>query len=181
MNTLFTGQNFIRLGVTSSTQEYCENLLAVGQPPEGTVVLAEEQTGGKGMSGNTWYSEPGHNLLFSIIFYPTFISPSDAFVLNKICSLALYNALLPHTTGHELRIKWPNDILLNRKKIAGILLRNQVSGTMIRSTTAGIGLNVNQVHFPPKLYRKASSLRSETGIFFDRNILLESVLIAWDA
>lgn len=113
---------------------------------EGTVVITSNQTSGRGQRGNTWISEPGKNLTFSIVIKPTFLSAQDQFLLNKAFSLGLYD-YLSSTLDASVKIKWPNDMVVNDKKICGILIENQIQGQNIQHSVVGIGLNVNQDNF----------------------------------
>ncbi len=118
-----------------------------------TVIHADFQTSGKGAYKNTWESNKAENLLFSIIICPE-ISAENQFLISKITSLSLIEYLKSH--GIQAKIKWPNDILVNQKKIAGILIENSILGHNISTSTIGIGLNINQLQFSIEL--KAISL-----------------------
>jgi len=112
---------------------------------EFTAVVADYQTGGKGQRGNSWESEDGKNLLFSIIFFPDFIPIQSQFLLSQIVSLAVKKELDTICTGFS--IKWPNDIYWGKKKICGMLLENDLQGSNWIKSIAGIGVNVNQEKF----------------------------------
>jgi BirA family transcriptional regulator, biotin operon repressor / biotin---[acetyl-CoA-carboxylase] ligase len=143
------GSDVIRLKEVGSTNTYLMDLYSIEKPTEGTVVLADYQTAGRGMDGSIWESEPGQNLTFSFILYPTFLAPEAQFYLNKIISLGLSDLageLLPERD--DIRIKWPNDIYIGNKKVAGTLIQNGVKGSSFDFSVIGIGLNVNQVKFP---------------------------------
>ncbi len=112
------------------------------------IITAEYQTIGRGRSTNRWYSDAAKNLLMSWGCHPEFLSVSDQFKLSKAVSLALCGLLDDNNIVSS--IKWPNDIYVSGKKIAGILIENQLMGGSIRSSIIGIGLNVNQVEFPPE-------------------------------
>jgi len=148
METLFVGRNQIKLEEIDSTNNYAGRVLQQERPPEGTVILAAYQTGGRGQRGNNWISEPGQNLLCSFVLYPVFLRLKDQFLLNKAIALALYRTVDLIVPASFVRIKWPNDILLENRKLAGILLENTVAGSQIVSCVAGIGLNLNQTEFP---------------------------------
>src|SRR5690349_7854438 len=113
---------------------------------EGTVVITDSQTSGRGQRGNTWITEPGKNLTFSLLMKPTFLNAQDQFLLNKAFSLGLYD-YLNATLQATVKIKWPNDMVVNDKKICGILIENQIQGQNIQNSIVGIGLNVNQENF----------------------------------
>ena len=120
--------------------------------------------------GNSWYSGRGDNLLFSLLIYPRQLPANESFILSRVTSLALKNLLDSFTD--DIRIKWPNDIYWKDKKIAGILIENDIQGTEIDNTVIGIGLNVNQQIFPVDLANPVS-LRQITGIQHNREHLLE--------
>lgn len=145
-NTLFLGRHIEHLATVKSTNEYALNLLSKSKPPEGTVISAYEQTHGRGQIGSLWESEPGHNLTFSIIFYPSFLPVAKQFALTQCLSLGIVDAL-KHFIPRGLSLKWPNDIYVDNKKIGGMLLQNSISHTKMIHTIAGIGINVNQKLF----------------------------------
>ncbi|WP_242689297.1 biotin--[acetyl-CoA-carboxylase] ligase [Pedobacter sp. SYSU D00535] len=145
---LFVGQNIVSLRQVDSTNTYLKNLLSKGEPlAEGTVIMAEEQFAGRGQVNNTWVSEPGMNLTFSILLCPSFLLPENQFQLNLAVSLAINDALTP-IIGRDLKIKWPNDIYVKNQKLGGVLIENIVQGTSWKYAIVGIGINVNQVNFP---------------------------------
>jgi BirA family biotin operon repressor/biotin-[acetyl-CoA-carboxylase] ligase len=149
-DTLFIGANHINLQSVDSTNTYAKDLIAEKRPAEGTLVTAAEQSAGRGQSGSQWQAEPGMNLTASYILYPSFLSADKQFFLNMAVSLAV-RELCEEITGHEIRIKWPNDIYHRNKKLAGILIENTISGSQMSSSVIGIGLNVNQTSFDPEL------------------------------
>jgi BirA family biotin operon repressor/biotin-[acetyl-CoA-carboxylase] ligase len=134
---------------------------AAAKLPRGSVVLAGEQTAGQGRHGHAWYSEAGAGIYCSIVFDP-------APVLTLAIGLAAAEAIT-EVTGLVCDLRWPNDLLLGGRKVAGILVQ-LVSGNVgrdphfVRGTAvAGIGINVNQTSFPPELAEEATSLRLQTG------------------
>lgn len=145
---LFVGQNLITFKQIGSTNTSLKDLLSNSRPvPEGTVIMAESQTAGRGQQQNRWHSEPGKNLTFSILLKPSFLSPNNQFDLTRAVSMGIFNALEP-LLGSPLRIKWPNDIYYENKKLGGILIENILQGTLIKNSIVGIGLNINQDNFP---------------------------------
>ncbi|MEI7802005.1 MAG: biotin--[acetyl-CoA-carboxylase] ligase [Bacteroidota bacterium] len=146
-NTLFTGKVIHRLDETLSTNMYASLLLQQKNVAEGTIVIAENQTAGRGYSGDVWQSEPGKNLLASIIYNPHFLKAKNQFFLNQAVSLGVYDAL-KILSGKELKLKWPNDIVFKDKKLCGLLIENSVSGNWLQHSIIGIGVNVNQTEFP---------------------------------
>ena len=164
MQTLFTGQNIIRLPSVGSTNNYTIEKLRQSVIPEGTVVVADEQTNGKGQRGNHWQSKPNKNLTFSVVLHPHFLAPTEQFNLTKVVSLAVYDFLI-NKGIQAVKIKWPNDVFVGTNKIAGILIENTLAGNHLKHSVVGVGLNVNQTDFPVELH--ATSLAKETGNTFD--------------
>lgn len=158
--TLFTGRNVISLDKVDSTNSYAAAQLDQTDLPEGTVITAYEQTSGRGQRGNEWQSMAGLNLTFTLILSPVFLSPQEAFQLNIITSLAVL-ALVEELSSGLVHVKWPNDVLVNGKKVAGILIENNISRGRIAKSLIGTGINVNQESFD-KL-ASATSLKAETG------------------
>lgn len=159
---LYTGKNLKFFDQLPSTNTYATQWLREG-PQEGSVVQTGFQFEGKGQKGSCWEVAPGLNLTLSVIYYPTFLSVDRVFQLSKITALALYDTLEVLLPSSDLLIKWPNDLLVNKKKIAGILVENQLEGRQVRSSVIGIGLNVGQLTFPQALADKATSVRLEGG------------------
>jgi len=144
----------------ASTSSFLSDLLKHQNMEEGSVVIADYQDAGRGQGEHSWESARGKNLLMSFLLFPAFLSASNQFQLSRVASLALCDAL--KTLGVETVIKWPNDILTARGKIAGILIEHSITAGTISRTIVGIGLNLNQTFFP-SFPIPASSLRLETG------------------
>lgn len=145
-NTLFTGQTLVYMPECHSTNAEALTVLQRNpQVAEGAVLITDNQTAGRGQRGNTWESEAGKNLTFSIILRPTFLHPQHQFHLNMAVSLGLFDYLTSQVT--DVTIKWPNDMMLGDQKTCGMLIENQISGQQIQSSIVGIGLNVNQERF----------------------------------
>jgi BirA family biotin operon repressor/biotin-[acetyl-CoA-carboxylase] ligase len=155
------GEKVISLTNISSTNIFAAKLIETASPAEGTVVMAEYQNKGRGQRDAIWESDAGKNMLCSIILYPTFLAVTDQFILNQIVSLAVAD-VVEKLAGAKPHIKWPNDILVYEKKIAGILIENNIRGNTFSSCIAGIGLNVNQLVFRNTNYA-AVSISSLTG------------------
>jgi BirA family biotin operon repressor/biotin-[acetyl-CoA-carboxylase] ligase len=171
---LFIGQKIVTLPIVDSTNDYLKNELSKSAPlPEGTVILAEHQFAGRGQTNNTWDSEPGKNLTFSILLTPSFLVPDKQFILNKAISIAI-NDVLTAIIGSEVKIKWPNDIYINDHKLGGILIENIIQGAKWKHAIVGIGLNINQTNFPGYL-KRATSLKKISGHDHDLNELLEAI------
>ena len=144
--TQFIGQNICYEPIISSTNKWAAQCLQATPPAAGTVFITDHQYQGQGQRGHIWHSEPGKNLTFSTVLYPTFLSPRDSFALNWVATLALYQVVTQHTT-EGVTIKWPNDIYHRDKKLGGVLIDNTVLQGTLRSSILGIGLNVNQRYF----------------------------------
>lgn len=146
-SSFLNGQKFITLKSISSTNDYLKEELSKSAPfSEGTVIMAEEQFGGRGQSGNKWLSESGKNLTFSILLKPSFLNPIQQFNINIVICVAIYEALYP-LLGEELAIKWPNDIYVGDRKLGGVLIENILQGNEWKESVVGIGINVNQEDF----------------------------------
>lgn len=156
-NTLFIGKKVIYVPSCPSTNDLALKLLHHQVLPEGTVIITNKQTEGRGQRGNKWLTEPGLNLTLSVILRPTFLAIKDQFYLTIVTALAVRDFI---NTQAEIvaQIKWPNDILINNKKAGGILIENQLQGEYISTTVVGIGLNVNQKNFE---LLSATSIRLE--------------------
>ncbi|WNJ16157.1 biotin--[acetyl-CoA-carboxylase] ligase [Pontibacter sp. G13] len=173
---LFTGKNLIQLPVIPSTNTFALDLLSA-QPVEGTVVWALDQPQGRGQKGNTWISQSGTNLTFSVIYFPKFLKVDNLFALSKLTALAVLKTLKRCLPMQDVQIKWPNDLLINGQKVGGILIENQLERAMVKSAVIGIGLNVNQAEFPEELSSKATSMVAWADQPFDLFKVLE---ILWD-
>jgi len=136
----------LHLSEIDSTNNYASKLLARHKPDEGTLIVADWQTKGRGTESNAWESEKGKNLTFSLILYPPFEADKQ-FLLNKTISLGIHDFLKSILPNQSISIKWPNDIYVGDKKICGILIQNSISGYNFEYVVVGIGLNVNQMHF----------------------------------
>jgi len=174
MNTLFIGRNIIELDETTSTNTHATQLIKEGNAPEGTIIWAHFQSLGRGQYGNIWQAERGKNLTFSLVIHPNFLAADKQFYLSKITSLAVLGMLtefLP-ASQYDIQIKWPNDILVNKHKIAGILIESILRGTFVQSSVIGIGLNINQADFGT-MKRSATSLSILLKKDFDLRVILE--------
>jgi BirA family transcriptional regulator, biotin operon repressor / biotin---[acetyl-CoA-carboxylase] ligase len=159
---------------TASTMKDAAALAARGEP-HGTAVIAEEQTAGIGRHGHSWHSEAGGGLYLSIILRTAL--PADALpVLTMALGLATQRAV-DEVADVSCDLRWPNDLLLNEKKIAGIMVQAVDSPAGKGALIAGIGINVNQTAFPEDLRGIATSLRIETGREQSKETLLDRVLM----
>ena len=157
-----------------STNNYAMEQMRHNGMSHGEVVWAKHQAKGKGQRGNVWQSEKGKNLLFSICFMPSDLEIGHFFMFNQVVSVAIYHFL--QSLGVKgLNIKWPNDILVNKHKIAGILTEFSTQNNTINYAVVGIGLNVNQSGFknlPNKVTSMANLLEKE----FQLNKVLRPLL-----
>jgi BirA family transcriptional regulator, biotin operon repressor / biotin---[acetyl-CoA-carboxylase] ligase len=167
-NTLFVGKNLVFVPECHSTNTLAMELSQRGSIADGTVIITDNQQAGRGQRGNQWISEPGKNLTFSVVLKPGFIKADQQFRLTQVISLAVTD-YLKNRLDATIKIKWPNDILVNQLKTCGILIENSLSGDTIQFVVVGIGLNVNQISMPNN---KATSLKQETG----KDYILENEL-----
>jgi BirA family transcriptional regulator, biotin operon repressor / biotin---[acetyl-CoA-carboxylase] ligase len=148
--------------------------LGYADEPEGAVVLAEEQTAGRGRAGRSWHSERGAGLYVTLLLRPK-LSPVQAPLLTMLAGLSAHTAVLAQT-GLSAELKWPNDLLLNGKKLGGILTEMYAEPNAVRFVIVGIGINVSQEKFPGELAATATSLRKETGRLHSRLEVLVKLL-----
>ena len=165
----------IKLNAIASTNSFLKDLSTSSALENGTVVLTQEQTKGRGQQDSKWVSEPHKNLTFSTFILLNDVKIAHRRYLNFAISIAIYTVLFDKKIP-KLSIKWPNDILSANKKICGILIENSFFGDKIKSAIVGIGLNVNQEIFPNSL-PNATSLKLETSMEYDLDILLNEILI----
>ena len=160
MKPVFQKSKIIRVEQTTSTNWRLLQLSNAEKLAEGTIVVTDRQTQGRGQGNNAWESEPGANLTFSILLYPLSVNPSRQFILSKAVSLAVYDFVSQHVS--DVAVKWPNDVYVGNQKIAGILIENFIIGDCMTKTIAGVGLNINQKHFMSDAPNPVS-LRQLTG------------------
>jgi BirA family biotin operon repressor/biotin-[acetyl-CoA-carboxylase] ligase len=166
------GKNLVFVPDCPSTNTLALQISQQSAVSEGTLVITDHQTAGKGQRGNVWEAEPRQNLTFSLILKPRFLAINKQFFLNIVISLALRD-YLKEKTSDNIYIKWPNDILVHEKKISGILIENQLQRSAITNTIAGIGFNVNQTQFSSP---HATSLAAITGKTFNLDSELSLLL-----
>lgn len=143
-NTLFIGKPILHFDTLDSTNDYAKKLLANSTPKDGTVILADFQSQGRGQHSYIWLSGEGENLLFSIILFPKFLLAENQFFINMAICNGIVQGLRYLFDIPELKIKWPNDIMIGDKKLCGILIENAVLGNNLKYVIAGIGMNVLQ-------------------------------------
>jgi BirA family biotin operon repressor/biotin-[acetyl-CoA-carboxylase] ligase len=171
--TLLIGKSLLILEETDSTNAFLQRIIK-DIPTEGTVVWAKNQYAGRGQAHNVWESESNKNLTFSVLLYPKFLNLSHLFYLNKIVALAIFKALKNYLSHEKIEIKWPNDILINKKKICGILIENNLD-QRLNASILGIGININQTQFSPWIDFKTTSLKKITQKDYDLHEVLSEI------
>ncbi len=166
--TRFLGQEMVFVPECHSTMDLIAELARKPKTQEGLVLITHHQTAGRGQRGNQWESQAGMNLTFSLLLQPAFLKPSDQFRLNVAMSVGVAH-YLETLFPDQVAVKWPNDVMVDDKKICGILIQNHIAGHTLHESVIGIGLNVNQNVFS---IPTATSMRMQTGQTF----ALESVL-----
>jgi len=167
------GRAFYPFCSVDSTQNIARELASAGAP-EGTVVVADHQTLGRGRAGRSWLAEPGANLLVSVLLRPR-IPVARVPQLSLLLAVASREAI-EGQTGLPVRVRWPNDLLLAGRKVAGILTEAASGAQGILHVVAGIGINVNQTEFHEEIRERATSLALATGSPREREPLLEALL-----
>lgn len=167
------GKRIYHFYKTDSTNRTGMELGHSGEP-EGTVVLAEEQTAGRGRAGRTWHSERGTGLYVTLLLRPK-LAPVQAPLLTMMAGLSAHAAIQAQT-GVTVDLKWPNDLMVNGKKLGGILTEMHAEPSQVKFVIVGIGINVNQEKFPGELSALATSLRAQTGRTQSRLELLVRLL-----
>jgi BirA family biotin operon repressor/biotin-[acetyl-CoA-carboxylase] ligase len=165
----------VRRDVVPSTQAIAFQLADEGAA-DGTVVVAEHQTAGRGRQGRAWHDEAGANLLASILVRPR-LEPAELPLLSYVAAIAVAEALAG-AAGLATRLKWPNDVLVGGRKIAGILLESRLGADAV--VVIGMGINVGQRAFPAAVEGQATSVRLEGGRDLSRDALLAAVLDRFD-
>lgn len=164
---------WIELDETDSTNSFLRGF-APRQTAGLTLVTAEHQTAGRGQGGNTWESERGKNLLFSILHYPHGVAAREVFILSQAVALAVADGVR-EATGIAPSVKWPNDIYAGHGKLAGILIETELAGRSVQRMIAGIGLNVGQTAFLGDAPNPVS-LSQLLGRELERRAVLEAVV-----
>ena len=173
LKTKTMGQSIYFYEETDTTNNRARELALEGAP-EGTLVVAEKQTAGRGRRGKVWESPLGTGIWMSLVLRPQ-IMPAEASVLTLLCGLATAEAIKAET-GLSAGIKWPNDILINGKKAVGILTEMDCEMSEVHFVIPGIGINVNTASFPPEIADIATSLYLECGKTVSRRRLVHKVL-----
>ena len=165
--------NIIPVETVASTNSYLKELAHKQVLEEGTVIVARKQTEGRGQRGNTWESEAGKNIACSILLYPSFLPVQRYFLLSEAIGLGVKETLDVYTAG--ITLKWPNDVYHQERKIAGILIENELTGNEYNLSVAGIGVNINQEYFLSNAPNPVS-LKQITGLERDTETLLKELV-----
>lgn len=167
--------SFEFLSTIGSTNDY-----AASRGSEGAVVVADEQTAGRGRRGHSWFSPPGSGLYVSVVLAPgaARIDPARATMLLTIAAGVALAEGIARATGFGIDLKWPNDLYVGGRKLGGILAESSGTRAAIDTVVVGYGINVAATAFPPELGDRATSLESELGRSIDRSMILVETLAA---
>lgn len=175
MNTRWAGRNILYYDVTDSTNLRIKQAGDEGAP-HGTLAVADRQTAGRGRRGRTWESPAGSSIYMSILLRPE-IAPNKASMLTLVMALSVAEGIRQCIgDGGDIQIKWPNDIIINGKKLAGILTEMSSQIDYINHVTIGVGINVNTTDFPEEIAQTATSLQIECGHSVKRAHLIAAVM-----
>lgn len=172
-NTKWAGCEIHYYDSIDSTNTKAKELAETGHP-SGTLVVADQQTAGKGRRGRSWESPSGTGIFMTLILKPE-INPNNASMLTLVAALAVAKAI-SEVTGEPAQIKWPNDIVMHGKKICGILTEMSAQFDYINHIVIGIGINVHNEEFPEEIAQMAGSLLTECGRRFHRADIIEKIL-----
>ena len=171
-NTLFLGKDLLYLPECHSTNDVALQKHKNKKASEGSIIITDTQTAGRGQRGNRWDSEPHQNLTFSLVLTPHFLTPGQQFELNMAISLGIRAGLSPFVP--DVLVKWPNDIVhAVQGKLGGVLIENTINHRRIELSIIGIGLNINQTAFAQP---NTSSLATITGATFNKEMVFASVV-----
>lgn len=173
LHTKYIGRNIVYLEKTTSTNDIAKKLGDEGAS-EGTVVIAEEQSKGRGRMGRKWATHRGEAIAMTLLLRPE-IHVKDAPSITPILALSTVQGIM-EAYKIECGIKWPNDVVLNRKKLSGILTEMKAAGNMVGNIVVGIGLNINQEEFEEEIQDIAISLKKFSGIDYDRRKIISAIL-----
>lgn len=182
LQTTWAGRNLHFFASTGSTNPDAKHFAEEGEP-HGTIVVADRQTAGRGRRGRSWVSPAGTSIYFTIVVRPQF-APDKASMITLVTALSVAQAI-EEVTGLPAEIKWPNDIVVHRKKVCGILTEMSMTPEMdeIQFVVAGVGVNTNHdspEDFPEEIRETATSLKIESGRQIDRAGLLERILARFE-
>ncbi|MBW8058074.1 MAG: biotin--[acetyl-CoA-carboxylase] ligase [candidate division NC10 bacterium] len=163
LGTQVVGRRILVYPEVASTNTIALELGERGEP-EGTVVVAETQTAGRGRSGRPWFSSPHLGLWTSVLFRPP-VGPGEASLLSQLAAVSLAEAIAEVEPSVVVRVKWPNDLVIGERKVAGILVEVKTEGERVHHAVVGIGVNINHTlaDFPEALHRTAVSLFVASG------------------
>lgn len=173
LHTQWAGRRIVDLKTVDSTNRYAKALAKEGAA-HGTLVLADEQTAGRGRRGRGWISPAGENIYMSLILRPD-VPPAQVAKLSLLTALATANAI-ERASGLDARIKWPNDIVIVGRKVCGMLLEMDATPEKVESVVAGVGINVHQTRFDSEIARSASSLDVLAGRRISRAAVVRGFL-----
>ncbi len=160
MKALFIGRNLIKVDKTDSTSSFLARLNSEKPLLEGALVITGNQEQGRGQRGSVWESTPNKNITLSILLLPAFLEPDKQFQLNKAVSIGVMGFIVAMLSKYnsypQIKIKWPNDIYVDHKKVAGILIENTLNANKFQNSIIGIGINVNQETFSNSLINPTS-------------------------
>ena len=174
MTTLWAGKRVYFHKETESTNEDAKYLAEEGME-HGSLVVADTQTGGKGRRGRTWVSPAGESISMSLLLRPDFL-PDKAPMLTLLMAISVAEVISGLHRELDVKIKWPNDVLVNNKKVCGILTEMSAEPDYIHHVIVGVGINANQNFFPEELQDIATSLRIEKGEKVDRTALIIGIM-----
>jgi BirA family biotin operon repressor/biotin-[acetyl-CoA-carboxylase] ligase len=170
--TAFIGKKAVFLPSCHSTNDIAALFVTEQKAVHGKVVFTDFQTKGKGQRGNVWESAQGENITFSVLLNVPFVDPADNFLLTIVASLSIHDFLSDYLRD-QVKIKWPNDIMVGGRKIAGILIENFIKKSSLEWSIIGVGLNVNQAEFGAF---NATSLANLCQQRFDREEVMDMLL-----
>lgn len=180
MNTKLIPKVAFRFADLSSTNDAAVQAITAGEmPAAGAVFLTDAQSAGRGQGTNQWHASPGDNLTLSLVIYPDHLAVDRLYALTQLSGLAVAETVanfLPSVLAATVRIKWPNDVYVGDRKVAGILVQNGLRGNRISWSVLGVGLNVNEGNFPPPLDTTATSLALLCGYDMDKEAVLDFLL-----
>ena len=177
LHTAIVGRRLLHYPSLPSTMDLARKLAGEGME-EGTVVLCDEQTQGRGRQGRTWFASPSSGILMSVIFRPALERLPH---INMLASLAVV-LTIEREAGVKSAVKWPNDVLIQGKKVAGILVENIFHGQALAASVVGVGLNLSlDAAAHPEIASTATSLSAEAGRSFTRDEVLRSLLQDMDS
>lgn len=156
--TRWAGRPLKLLAQTGSTSDDAREAARAGAP-QGFSVVADAQTAGRGRRGRAWHSPPGASVYLSMVLRPA-LSPAEAPVLTLACGLAVRDAAAEFVRGREVRLKWPNDVRVDGRKLAGLLVEGSLAGESLQWAVLGVGLNVRESAWPEELRDTATSLEA---------------------